>query len=322
MGGADAGAVPVNAIRVPKVAGQPGAPPTRLRAHLLGDHGRRRTLVRRVARWTQASGDPLDPWMSNGLSAIFSQRSGGATCRLASDRTDSTRAEVNTACPVAGAGRARIALADERDVDLGLFARMAVTVGARRGVRRAALARRRPRRGARPRSARPSFNRPGGFGSRRSRRRHVEGHEDPCRANLRARSRHDRGAAAIRVRRVETALACGLVSPNGHVSLERRSRRLHPRPPNRFTYDWIQIDRAAGDGTHVRFHDLRHYHGTMLVGAGVPIASVRDRLGHSSLTVTNIYVDGRPEWDRRSAEIMGGLLDGPDSSAAPVGTAQ
>ena len=49
--------------------------------------------------------------------------------------------------------------------------------------------------------------------------------------------------------------------------------------------------------------------------------SVRDRLGHSSLAVTNIYVDGRPVWDRRSEEIMGALLDGPASPVAPVGTA-
>jgi len=67
---------------------------------------------------------------------------------------------------------------------------------------------------------------------------------------------------------------------------------------------------AVDDGAHVRLHDLRHFHGTMLVGAGVPLASVRDRLGHSSLTVTNIYVDGRPEWDRKSADIIGAVLDG------------
>lgn len=82
-------------------------------------------------------------------------------------------------------------------------------------------------------------------------------------------------------------------------------------PPDRFSYAWRQIDKAVDDGAHVRLHDLRHFHGTMLVGAGVPLPSVRDRLGHSSLTVTNIYVDGRPEWDRKSADIMGDVLDGP-----------
>jgi len=70
------------------------------------------------------------------------------------------------------------------------------------------------------------------------------------------------------------------------------------------------VDAAVDDGAHVRLHDLRHFHGTMLDGAGVPLPSVRDRLGHSSLTVTNIYVDVRPELDRKSANIIGSVLDG------------
>lgn len=49
----------------------------------------------------------------------------------------------------------------------------------------------------------------------------------------------------------------------------------------------------------------------MFVGAGVPLPSVRDRPSHSSLTVTNIDVDGRPEWERRSADIIGAALDSP-----------
>ena len=91
-----------------------------------------------------------------------------------------------------------------------------------------------------------------------------------------------------------------------------------PVPPDRFSYDWVQVDKAVDDGAHVRLHDLRHFHGTMLVGAGVPLPSVRDRLGHSSVTVTNIYVDGRSEWDLRSAEIMGTVLDAGLPSAPPM----
>ena len=217
---------------------------------------------------------------------------------------------------------ARIALADERDVDLGVFARMAVALGARRGELVALRW--------------SDVDLDHGL---------VTIGASVVQADVEGTGRTDRGAytskdtkthaerklaldpgtiealRAMRVRRVETALACGLSLPTDAYLWSDDPDGRTPRSPNRCTYDWIQIDRAADDGAHVRFHDLRHYHGTMLVGAGVPIASVRDRLGHSSLTVTNIYVDGRPEWDRRSAEIMGGLLDGPDSSA-PVGTAQ
>lgn len=51
-------------------------------------------------------------------------------------------------------------------------------------------------------------------------------------------------------------------------------------------------------------------------GAGVPLPSVRDRLGHSSVMVTDMYVDGRSEWDLRSAEIMDTVLDA-GSSPSP-----
>jgi len=98
------------------------------------------------------------------------------------------------------------------------------------------------------------------------------------------------------------------------VSVPGNVEGTQPRPPDRFSYDWIQIDKAVDDGTHVRLHDLRHFHGTMLVGAGVPLPSVRDRLGHSSVTVTDNYVDGRSEWDRESAQIMGNILDARISS--------
>ena len=67
----------------------------------------------------------------------------------------------------------------------------------------------------------------------------------------------------------------------------------------------------AKDATNTRRTSACMTCGTMLVGAGVPLPSVRDSLGRSSLTVTNIYVDGRPEWDGKSADIMGDVLDAP-----------
>ena len=115
----------------------------------------------------------------------------------------------------------------------------------------------------------------------------------------------------MRRRHVEAALACGVPYPADAYVWRENVEGTRPVPPDRFSYAWRQIDKAVDDGAHVRLHDLRHFHGTMLVGAGVPLPSVRDRLGHSSLTVTNIYVDGRPEWDRKSADIMGDVLDGP-----------
>ena len=113
----------------------------------------------------------------------------------------------------------------------------------------------------------------------------------------------------MRSRHVEDAVVCGLAYPVDAYLWRASPDGTTPRPPDRFSYDWTQIDKTVGDGAHVRLHDLRHFHGTMLVGAGVPLPSVRDRLGHSSVMVTDVYVDGRTEWDQRSAEIIGAVLD-------------
>lgn len=37
---------------------------------------------------------------------------------------------------------------------------------------------------------------------------------------------------------------------------------------------------------HVTFHDLRHTHATMMLESGVPLKTVSERLGHSSITLT------------------------------------
>jgi site-specific recombinase XerD len=41
--------------------------------------------------------------------------------------------------------------------------------------------------------------------------------------------------------------------------------------------------------------DLRHYFGSLLVERGADAATVRDLMGHSSLSVTSSYVHGVPE---------------------------
>ncbi|MBM3120532.1 MAG: hypothetical protein FJ006_13495 [Chloroflexi bacterium] len=42
--------------------------------------------------------------------------------------------------------------------------------------------------------------------------------------------------------------------------------------------------------THIRFHDLRHTHATLMLKVGIHPKIVQERLGHGSITVTmNIY---------------------------------
>ena len=56
-------------------------------------------------------------------------------------------------------------------------------------------------------------------------------------------------------------------------------------------------------------HDLRHFHATQLLAAGVPVAQVSHRLGHSSPAVTlNTYSHWIPANDQESADIIERLL--------------
>jgi integrase len=75
-----------------------------------------------------------------------------------------------------------------------------------------------------------------------------------------------RRTLSIRERRGRTARRIN----SSHENVEG----TRPVPHDRFGYAWREIDEAVDDGAHVRLHDLRHFQGTMLVGAGVPSRSV------------------------------------------------
>jgi len=67
---------------------------------------------------------------------------------------------------------------------------------------------------------------------------------------------------------------------------------------------WRRIVRDAGVG-HVRFHDLRHASATYLLGAGVPVTVVAQRLGHSrTSTTTDVYGHVLPGMGREAAEAI------------------
>jgi integrase len=51
----------------------------------------------------------------------------------------------------------------------------------------------------------------------------------------------------------------------------------------------------------LRWHDLRHTFGSLLVAAGVDLVSVKDALGHSQLTTTSRYLHARPATERAAA---------------------
>jgi integrase len=56
---------------------------------------------------------------------------------------------------------------------------------------------------------------------------------------------------------------------------------------------------------HLRFHDLRHTHGTLVAQVGATTKETMRRLGHSTMQAAMIYQHGSDERDRVIADAMG-----------------
>jgi integrase len=65
---------------------------------------------------------------------------------------------------------------------------------------------------------------------------------------------------------------------------------------------------AASLGHNYTLHGLRHFTATQL-GAVAEAATVRERMGHGSLTVSSIYTRRVSAADRAAADHMGRILD-------------
>lgn len=91
--------------------------------------------------------------------------------------------------------------------------------------------------------------------------------------------------------------------------------------PNALTKRFIRARRDAGL-PHFRLHDLRHFMATQMLAAGVPIATVSQRLSHARASTTlNVYAHAIPGGDRDAAETLTSILSGARSGdgASPSG---
>jgi integrase len=64
----------------------------------------------------------------------------------------------------------------------------------------------------------------------------------------------------------------------------------------------------------LRWHDLRHTFGSLLVASGVDLVSIKDAMGHSQLTTTSRYLHARPATERAAAftaAFQGGAATAP-----------
>lgn len=82
--------------------------------------------------------------------------------------------------------------------------------------------------------------------------------------------------------------------------------RNHPKP----------ILRRAGLPLETGLHDLRHGSASILADAGTPLNVLKERLGHHSLRVTEIYLHSSPEAQRKAAETIEAILRARRQSAS------
>lgn len=104
----------------------------------------------------------------------------------------------------------------------------------------------------------------------------------------------------------EAAAAMVDLAPAAFV-FSRSPDGLEPLIPDSVTQAWRRY--ALRAGVSGRLHDLRHASATELLGAGVDIRTVAERLGHRQTSTTlNIYAHAMEARDRDAADTMGRLL--------------
>ena len=73
-----------------------------------------------------------------------------------------------------------------------------------------------------------------------------------------------------------------------------------------FPISWRRLDCRL---PRLRFHDLRHTHATVLLGAGVNVKVVSERLGHASVAFTlDTYAHVMPGMQESAAEELDRFL--------------
>ena len=67
--------------------------------------------------------------------------------------------------------------------------------------------------------------------------------------------------------------------------------------------------REAAELRELRFHDLRHTYGSLLVAGGIDLASVKAAMGHARLSTTERYLHARSASDLadRFTRAFGGV---------------
>jgi integrase len=107
-------------------------------------------------------------------------------------------------------------------------------------------------------------------------------------------------------------------SPDDFVFVNRLGRRLDASALRRR----VERARDAAGLRPLRFHDLRHTYGSLLVAGGVDLASVKAAMGHSRITTTERYLHARSASEMAGRFTRALLPTVPSSAREPDRQAQ
>jgi integrase len=202
-----------------------------------------------------------------------------------------------------------LATALERNPKLGLFLRLAVVLGARRGelcgLRWQAIDLDRGEvlleRGVVYVTGQPLIDKATKTGSKR-------------RLALDARTVKLLRAYRERVEGVARELGCTL--PASAYVFSREPDGSRPMHPSHMTHQFVDLARSRG--VRCRLHDLRHLMVSYLISQGVDWRTAAGRAGHAGPQMTlGTYAHFQPAQDRAAAELLAALCDGGVGEARP-----
>ena len=93
--------------------------------------------------------------------------------------------------------------------------------------------------------------------------------------------------AGLKAKRLEDSRSIGIEMKESSYVFARADGSLVD--PDTITHAFADVIKLAGL-PHVRFHDLRHTHATMMMEEGVNPKTVADRLGHASVVITLAHI--------------------------------
>ncbi|WP_419727407.1 tyrosine-type recombinase/integrase [Terrisporobacter petrolearius] len=103
-------------------------------------------------------------------------------------------------------------------------------------------------------------------------------------------------------------LAAKLRGEKSHRELIFYDKNLNPIAPDVLSKKF-RLFLKENNLKHIRFHDLRHSHVTLLIDAKVPIKVISERVGHSNINTTlNIYSHTLKEMDQEASDKISSAL--------------